>query len=475
MLDSGYGRKATLYSSFAKRFSADTAMKVTTDAVQVFGGYGYIKEYPVEKLMRDAKLFQIYEGTSQIQRLVIAKELFLPQIGLNAATSPRARAASGVPKRGTTPVVAEPVPQPRRLGLDRGRRRRGRRPRAGGRRPRRPGARPSRRRFARSTRPSGRRCRRCRRAPRGAARDTSRAPSSPSTVGSSAGRNATQGSGSGSGSRSSGSATPGPRSSSTSTAPAAASAALVCVRLQPVHHFRSVTSAGPNAASQRRASSVRASSGSSRGRGSASHRSAGTQLHWLLVHDPRGRARTISPLRRELEEHPRRHREAPGPVLALAERDLLAEHRHVGREVASEGLAARLERGSCRLLRLAQPRVAVGGDPRVLEQLRVAPALRGRDRLGGRRPRDRGELEREDEHRPPHRDHPQERAVLVQRPLDRRDGRAGDAGTDGEEHRRRVGGVQGDDPVGELDRIAGAGAGARGSAAVRAGRAAPRR
>jgi acyl-CoA dehydrogenase len=79
MLDSGYGRRATLYSSFAKRFAADTAMKVTTDAVQVFGGYGYTKEYPVEKLMRDAKLFQIYEGTSQIQRLVIAKEIFLPR------------------------------------------------------------------------------------------------------------------------------------------------------------------------------------------------------------------------------------------------------------------------------------------------------------------------------------------------------------------------------------------------------------
>jgi acyl-CoA dehydrogenase len=77
MLDQGYGRKATKYSSFAKRYAADTAMKVTTDAVQVFGGYGYIKEYPVEKLMRDAKLFQIYEGTSQIQRLVIAKEIFL--------------------------------------------------------------------------------------------------------------------------------------------------------------------------------------------------------------------------------------------------------------------------------------------------------------------------------------------------------------------------------------------------------------
>jgi acyl-CoA dehydrogenase len=79
MLDQGHGRKATLYSSFAKRFAADTAMKVTIDAVQVFGGYGYIKEYPVEKLMRDAKLFQIYEGTSQIQRLVIAREIFLPR------------------------------------------------------------------------------------------------------------------------------------------------------------------------------------------------------------------------------------------------------------------------------------------------------------------------------------------------------------------------------------------------------------
>src|SRR5689334_6527298 len=78
MLDAGYGRRATLYSSFAKRFAADTAMKVATDAVQVLGGYGYIKEYPVEKLMRDAKLFQIYEGTSQIQRLVIAREIFMP-------------------------------------------------------------------------------------------------------------------------------------------------------------------------------------------------------------------------------------------------------------------------------------------------------------------------------------------------------------------------------------------------------------
>jgi acyl-CoA dehydrogenase len=79
MLDNGWGRRATLYSSMAKRFAADTAMEVTTDAVQIFGGYGYVKEYPVEKLMRDAKLYQIYEGTSQIQRLVIAREIFLPR------------------------------------------------------------------------------------------------------------------------------------------------------------------------------------------------------------------------------------------------------------------------------------------------------------------------------------------------------------------------------------------------------------
>ena len=73
------GERATLQSSYAKRFAADTAMKVTTDAVQVFGGYGYIKEYPVEKLMRGAKIMQLYEGTSQIQRLVIAREVLLPR------------------------------------------------------------------------------------------------------------------------------------------------------------------------------------------------------------------------------------------------------------------------------------------------------------------------------------------------------------------------------------------------------------
>ncbi len=73
------GRRNTLESSHAKRYAADSAMEVTTDAVQIFGGYGFIKEYKVEKLMRDAKIMQLYEGTSQIQRLVIARETLLPR------------------------------------------------------------------------------------------------------------------------------------------------------------------------------------------------------------------------------------------------------------------------------------------------------------------------------------------------------------------------------------------------------------
>ncbi len=73
------GKRNTLVASHAKRFAADTAMEVTVDAVQVYGGYGFIKEYPVEKLMRDAKIMQLYEGTSQIQRLVIAREVLMPR------------------------------------------------------------------------------------------------------------------------------------------------------------------------------------------------------------------------------------------------------------------------------------------------------------------------------------------------------------------------------------------------------------
>jgi len=69
------GRRNTLYASMAKAMAADVANKSATDAVQIFGGNGFNSEYPVEKLMRDAKIFQIYEGTAQIQRLIIAREL----------------------------------------------------------------------------------------------------------------------------------------------------------------------------------------------------------------------------------------------------------------------------------------------------------------------------------------------------------------------------------------------------------------
>ena len=88
------GKRNTLESSHAKRFAADSAMEVTTDAVQVYGGYGFIKEYPVEKLMRDAKIMQLYEGTSQIQRLVIARETLLPR-RVEEPLPPRRRSRAG--------------------------------------------------------------------------------------------------------------------------------------------------------------------------------------------------------------------------------------------------------------------------------------------------------------------------------------------------------------------------------------------
>ncbi|NNE07184.1 MAG: acyl-CoA dehydrogenase [Gemmatimonadetes bacterium] len=74
LVDSG-GKNVAKISAMAKTFASDVAMKVTTDAVQVEGGYGYMKEYPLEKMMRDAKITQIYEGTNQIQRLVIARTI----------------------------------------------------------------------------------------------------------------------------------------------------------------------------------------------------------------------------------------------------------------------------------------------------------------------------------------------------------------------------------------------------------------
>lgn len=81
------GNRNTIESSHAKRFASDSAMEVATDAVQIYGGYGFIKEYPVEKLMRDAKIMQLYEGTSQIQRLVIARETLLPRRAEAPATA----------------------------------------------------------------------------------------------------------------------------------------------------------------------------------------------------------------------------------------------------------------------------------------------------------------------------------------------------------------------------------------------------
>ncbi|MCB9672907.1 MAG: acyl-CoA dehydrogenase family protein [Alphaproteobacteria bacterium] len=70
------GIQNTMYASMAKAFAADAAHRIASDAVQIFGGYGFNTEYPVEKLLRDSKIFQIYEGTSQIQRLIIAREHF---------------------------------------------------------------------------------------------------------------------------------------------------------------------------------------------------------------------------------------------------------------------------------------------------------------------------------------------------------------------------------------------------------------
>jgi alkylation response protein AidB-like acyl-CoA dehydrogenase len=73
LIDSGRGNPADI--AMVKVFATDMAMNVTTDAVQVLGGYGYMKEYRVEGYMRDAKLMQIYDGTNQIQRVIIAKNL----------------------------------------------------------------------------------------------------------------------------------------------------------------------------------------------------------------------------------------------------------------------------------------------------------------------------------------------------------------------------------------------------------------
>ena len=76
------------WTSCAKLVAGDTAMRVTTDAVQVLGGYGYVSEYPVERMMRDAKITQLYEGTQQIQRMIVARQI-LKRAGVSRAAKPQ--------------------------------------------------------------------------------------------------------------------------------------------------------------------------------------------------------------------------------------------------------------------------------------------------------------------------------------------------------------------------------------------------
>ena len=137
------------WSAMCKLVAGDTAMRVTTDAVQVLGGYGYIDEFPVERMMRDAKITQLYEGTQQIQRLVIARALLAPRLTARL-TAPATAARRSTDCTGDRPpvrivVLVKPVPDtavgrraaPARTGrLDRaavaGRRQRQRRVRARG-------------------------------------------------------------------------------------------------------------------------------------------------------------------------------------------------------------------------------------------------------------------------------------------------------------------------------------------------------
>ena len=69
------GKKFSMESSIAKAYAGDAAMECASEAIQIFGGYGFSREYPVEKLLRDAKIFQIFEGTNEIQKIVIANNL----------------------------------------------------------------------------------------------------------------------------------------------------------------------------------------------------------------------------------------------------------------------------------------------------------------------------------------------------------------------------------------------------------------
>ena len=106
------GADAARWAAICKLVAGDTAMRVTTDAVQVLGGYGYIDEYPVERMMRDAKITQLYEGTQQIQRLIVARSLLARELS---------RAASAAPPPSWRADRANPRPDEARPGSRRGR------------------------------------------------------------------------------------------------------------------------------------------------------------------------------------------------------------------------------------------------------------------------------------------------------------------------------------------------------------------
>ena len=108
---------AARWAAMCKLIAGDTAMRVTTDAVQVLGGYGYIEDFPVERMMRDAKITQLYEGTQQIQRLVIARALLRAAQDLSAAVT---ESNAGGSMR--IVVLTKPVPDPDRVGAPRARR-----------------------------------------------------------------------------------------------------------------------------------------------------------------------------------------------------------------------------------------------------------------------------------------------------------------------------------------------------------------
>ena len=109
MIDDGIdGPELTKLSAMTKLFCTDTAMAVTTDAVQVLGGYGYMQEYPVERMMRDAKVTQIYEGTNQIQRLVIARELLAGTCLRSSSRAPTASSSRTTGSRRATSSSTTP-------------------------------------------------------------------------------------------------------------------------------------------------------------------------------------------------------------------------------------------------------------------------------------------------------------------------------------------------------------------------------